>query len=141
MSTSLFIILFTACSTESSDTAPEKTNVSTPESWARQEILDMEKHVQNSSPLTSINELEDLVLDIENDLLYAWTKSWKQKDASLYQARLLANGLQWNQESQVDTTTEGIEEHQWTPNTGSDSANTYLSHCHQPPAARLFRHC
>ena len=127
MSTSLFIILFTACSTESSDTAPEKTNVSTPESWARQEILDMEKHVQNSSPLTSINELEDLVLDIENDLLYTWTKSWKQKEASLYQARLLANGLQWNQESQVETTTEGIEEHQWTPNTGSDSANTYLS--------------
>ena len=87
----------------------------------------MEKHVQNSSPLASLNELEDLVLDIQNDLLYTWTKSWKQKDASLYQERLLANGLHWSQESQVETTTEGIEEHQWTPNAGTDSANTYLS--------------
>ena len=121
---SLLSTMLASCSTQTGDSA--QIAVVNTDSWARQELERMEKQVNQSSALRTLNDVENMVADLESGLFYSWTQTWKNKNAKDYQKLLIQSGLDWHQASSLASQRDGIEEHEWSPKAGRDTAQAYL---------------
>ena len=139
MSLSFLSLLLVSCTSSNTDTNVESTDKASPDSWARNEVLRMEKQVQSSEALQTLNALEDTIANIEHELLIPWAQSWAAADAAVYLEFLedQQKGIGWMTQSSATKTQDGIEEHSWQPHPSQDSAAAYLAQFNQIDSVQL----